>query len=375
MQVTITHKKKSGSNQVIYSFSYVDSVTGKRISRQCRGCSTRQEAAVFARKVMENMEERFTVGAICRDMFVPGKNHLERLESFGRNLDKLTIIQKRQMLDVIVRDFGARDIRTLKTSEIEMQLLKDRRHSGSWKNNYLDTFGSIYEETTWVCPYPVSRPKFMRFARNSVPTDTLTTEELELLLRKENWTSDREFLFFFVTASCGLRLGEARGLKVSQFLFDRKILVIDGFCKPDGERTNYNKKGSVSDRKIRVVPLADKTVKLVREYIRKQRKGSDDFLFTSEHGNPMRPQHFDAEFKRVIRKLKFDSSGRKLVPHSLRFTYVTRMRRNVDAETVRLLAGHTAVEMTDYYTRFGMEELLSSAAVARNAANSLFEEL
>jgi site-specific recombinase XerD len=48
------------------------------------------------------------------------------------------------------------------------------------------------------------------------------------------------------------------------------------------------------------------------------------------------------------------------------------MRRNVDGETVQKLAGHNSMEMTDYYTRSGISELVEAVKPAVDAANKLF---
>lgn len=62
----------------------------------------------------------------------------------------------------------------------------------------------------------------------------------------------------------------------------------------------------------------------------------------------------------------------ELAPHSLRFTYITRMRRNADGETVQKPAGHNSMEMTEYYTRDAIPEMVEAAKPAVAAANKLF---
>ncbi|MBQ0008737.1 MAG: site-specific integrase [Firmicutes bacterium] len=61
-----------------------------------------------------------------------------------------------------------------------------------------------------------------------------------------------------------------------------------------------------------------------------------------------------------------------LPPHSLRFTYITRMRRNCDGEIVQKLADHNSMEMTEYYTRAAIPEMVEAAKPAIDAANKLF---
>ena len=80
-------------------------------------------------------------------------------------------------------------------------------------------------------------------------------------------------------ASCGLRLGEARGLRVKQFIVESHALVIDGFCERNGNRTNYNKKGSDEDQKLRVTLVPDDTMKLVQKYIDSHYLTENEFIF------------------------------------------------------------------------------------------------
>lgn len=64
---------------------------------------------------------------------------------------------------------------------------------------------------------------------------------------------------------------------------------------------------------------------------------------------------------------------RILTPHSLRYTHITRMRRDVAGETVQKIAGHTSMEMTDYYTRAEIPEMVAAIKPAAEAASKLFE--
>ena len=162
-------------------------------------------------------------------------------------------------------------------------------------------------------------------------------------------------LFFF----CGLRISEARALRPCQFYWKAKIVIINGFCKPNGERTNYNKKGSVEDPKTRVVILPDELIVLLRRYIRNNKISPNDFMF-KYHNKPYRREFLETEFKRVLNRSGIKVGSRKIVPHSLRFSYVTLMRRDVDIEQVKKLVGHNSVAMTEYYTHFDLRSSIES---------------
>lgn len=66
------------------------------------------------------------------------------------------------------------------------------------------------------------------------------------------------------------------------------------------------------------------------------------------------------------------TNDRKIVPHSLRFTYVTRMRRGLSIEEVQRIVGHSSIEMTQYYTRSSIPELIAAVQGSFEQANNLF---
>lgn len=352
-------------------YSFRDSVSGRRRTRICRDCHSMEDAWHYVQKLKYNSIEQYLIRNIAGNMFLPESEHMNRLKSFGKKLDERTITSYRYYIERIIDDFGDCQIQNVKVSDIERLLLNDCKHSGSWKNQYLETFCAIYDNTQWVCSKPVQRPPFMKFARNSKKADLLSTEELNLIVSRRFWEREQDYVLFLLIASCGLRIGEARGLRRKQFLFDKKILVVDGFCKRNGERTNYNKKGSDENRKIRIAPLPDMTIRVVQNYIRTWLIGENDFLFMM-NGHPLRQEYLRAAFNRVLKRAGIRMEGRKIVPHSLRFTFVTRMRRNLDIETVQKIAGHASSGMTEYYTRFGIDEIFESMKQSIPVANMLF---
>jgi integrase len=64
-------------------------------------------------------------------------------------------------------------------------------------------------------------------------------------------------------------------------------------------------------------------------------------------------------------------NGRRLIVHSFRFTYVTFMRRELPAETVMKLVGHTTIGMTEYYNKRVIDESLAGLAGADTAVQQL----
>ena len=290
-------------------------------------------------------------------MYLSESQHLKILESFGKHPAQNTLTQKRALIKVIISDFGTFDIRELSVHQVQLRLMNDIFHSSSWKNMYLSLLSEIYDFTTFVCPRQIERPNFLSFVRNSKKCDVFYTEELNKLFLPENWETKDMYLFFLLTFNCGLRLGECRGLLVRQLFFEEKVLLVDGFCDRDGKRINHCKKGSENNKKMRIAPLSEKLIKELSEYIEENNKKPGDFLFSTE-GKAINAEHARRVFYKALKKSGIKRENRKLVPHSLRFTYVTRMRRLLDIESTRKIVGHATPEMTEYYTRSNLQDLI-----------------
>ena len=142
---------------------------GKFHQKICFNCKSKKDAESFVDK-LSNKDDQYLYKNIASQMYLEGSPHIKRLEMFGKKLTNETIKQKRSHIEFFLKRFGNRDIRSTRISEIELYLMNDS-HSGSFKNNVLDTIGTIYEETIWKCDITIPKPKFQRFSRNSKKAD------------------------------------------------------------------------------------------------------------------------------------------------------------------------------------------------------------
>ncbi len=358
MRVTAKGKKKK-----FWYYYYFDNF-GKQFQRVCKGCVTRAEAESFVRNLPSLSNQNKTkIKDIAATMFLRGSKHFERRIQLGRSVDEKTMSSNRAYVLKIIDRWGDFDISSINPKNV-LEYLFTIDRSGSWKNCYLTAFKEIYEESLWF-GVKVNKPAFPSFSRNSKKADIFTTKELKLIFQKENFPNDKMFLFFLLCFTAGMRLGEVRAVRAKQFIFDKKILIIDGFCKQDGTRTVYNKKGSVEKPKLRKVLLPDFVLTLLSLWISSQNLSGDDFCFI-QNGKPVRSEYAEAVFYKMLQKTGFvptgkgkkhlpSADGRKLVPHSLRYTYVSRMLRVMSPEDLKSYTGYADVGMTDYYNRFSLE--------------------
>lgn len=376
MHYNVLRRSVKSGNKSVYRwyYSFIDPSTGIKKQKVISGCHNRAEAYAFIETLPDLDRKVVLIKDICKDMFIPGSAHVDRLIKHGINLQPETMRRHRTTLDLITEQFGNIELKNLTVTMVDDILSNDNTHKGSWKNAYLETLSHLYKEAPFHGCNDIIKPMFHRFARNCKRADIFTTEELNKFFDESNWNNKRDYLILLCMASFGLRIGEARALQLHQFIPDQCAMVIDGFCKGEGERTNYNKKGSDENRKWRVSFAPESTIKQLQEYIIENNIIEPDaYLFSRGLNLPLRREYLETVFNRQLKIADIEKGTRKLIPHSFRFTYVTRMRRGLSAETVQKLAGHSSVEMTEYYTRAAIPEMVAGLKEAVPAANMLFE--
>ena len=387
----IFKKSVQSKGKTVHKWYYYwnDPLTGVMHQKVCKGCKTQAEAYTFVSALPPLfIEEKITISSIGKWMYIPGSSHLERMEKLGKQYTLETLKCKRGLLDIFLAKFGDLELKDL-TIPMVIDFLTEDPHSGSWKNNFLTVVGEVYAEAPFMgLPY-IPAPQFPKFRRNSIKKDVFTTDELNILFDESLWINLSStkyanhpqfdeghkaiYLMFLCCIKCGLRIGEAIGARVNQFLFDQGMFVVDGFYRHNQLlRTNYNKCGSEEDKKIRVAPLPEDFSLIIQKYIAENHLSGDDFVF-QRYNKPIRKWLAEEWFRRAVASSGIKTKNRVLTPHSLRYTYITRMRRDVAGETVQKIAGHTSLAMTDHYTRAAIPEMVEAVKPAVEAANKLFE--
>jgi integrase len=239
---------------------------------------------------------------ITKDMYILGSAHIGRREQLGKSIDHETMVECRRFIKRIIGLWGGLKLEALGV-DIVMPYLFSLDRSGKWKNRFLEVLGEVFRESAWYkCPVP--KPAFHRFATNYKKADIFTTAELDRFFKPENFVFYQFYLFFLLCLSGGLRLGEVRAVQAKQIIFERKILIVDGFCRRDGIRTVYNKKGSPDNPKFRLVYLPELTLEKMENWIKDNAIGPEDFCFTMDR-RPIRQEMAESVFYRALQTAGF----------------------------------------------------------------------
>ena len=153
--------------------------------------------------------------------------------------------------------------------------------------------------------------------------EVLSTEEvdqLEAAIDLTKWEGHRNRAIVEVLFSCGLRVSELTGLKLSNLYIEEEFLRVEG-------------KG----RKERLVPLSPKAIKELHLWFDDRRHmdikpGEEDYVFLNRRGS-----HLTRTMILIIIKRLAEEAGIKktISPHTLRHSCTTEIYTHIDTHTLR----------------------------------------
>ncbi|MFA0888836.1 MAG: tyrosine-type recombinase/integrase [Synergistales bacterium] len=167
--------------------------------------------------------------------------------------------------------------------------------------------------------------------------------EIERIIQACSGTSPmdkRDRALLETVYGCGLRAGEACGLRLKDVDFEGAVLHVTG--KGDKER---------------IVPLVGACRTVLRRYIEETRlvfRPSGDGIFITRSGKPLRRE----DVWRIVQKRGHQAGIplSRLHPHVLRHSFATHLlRRGMDLRTLQELLGHASIGTTERYTHFDIE--------------------
>ncbi|WP_445713240.1 site-specific tyrosine recombinase XerD [Flavobacterium sp.] len=169
--------------------------------------------------------------------------------------------------------------------------------------------------------------------------DTLATQEIDALIAAIDLSTpegERNRAMLETLYSCGLRVSELVGLKISDLFFD------EGFIKITG-------KGN----KQRFVPVGGSTIKYITSYMNLIRvhytvqKGHEDTLFLNRRGKQLTRAMVFTIIKDLAVKINLNKT---ISPHTFRHSFATHLLENgADLRSIQLMLGHESITTTEVY--------------------------
>ncbi|MBS1549604.1 MAG: site-specific tyrosine recombinase XerD [Bacteroidetes bacterium] len=177
--------------------------------------------------------------------------------------------------------------------------------------------------------------------------DTLSLKDVDAILQAidtDTALGKRNKCMIEVLYGCGLRVSELTDLKLSSINFKEKYLKVEG-------------KGS----KTRFVPLADYTIRLIKDYLKQVRSAQkihpkfEDTLFLNSRGTSLSRVIVFIIIKELAEKAGIN---KKISPHTFRHSFATHLLQNgADLRFIQEMLGHSSITTTQIYTHLETEEL------------------
>lgn len=145
-------------------------------------------------------------------------------------------------------------------------------------------------------------------------------------------------IIFEILYGCAIRVSELCDLMINDYDIYNSTLRVTG-------------KGS----KTRIVPVGEKSVKVINDYLNAREKNGEKYLITTFSGKKLYPEFV---YRIVNKYLSFVSDINKKSPHILRHSAATHMLdRGADLMAVKEILGHENLSTTQIYTHVSIERL------------------
>ena len=155
--------------------------------------------------------------------------------------------------------------------------------------------------------------------------------------------------------SCGLRVSELIGLKITNLYFE------EGFIRVIG-------KGN-KERLVPVSPSVEKEVNLYRQYVRVHQDiqdGHEDFLFLNRRGKQLTRVMIFTIVKQLAEAIGLHKN---ISPHTFRHSFATHMVENgANLRAIQEMLGHESISTTEIYTHLS-DDLLKEAITSFHPRN------
>jgi len=169
--------------------------------------------------------------------------------------------------------------------------------------------------------------------------DVLTVQEIDALLGAIDLSRQdghRNKAMLETMYSCGLRVSELVGLRLSDLFFKESFIKVKG-------------KGS----KERLIPISEKAIREINLYLPNRTmlniaRGHEDFLFLNKHGKSLSRVMVFTIIKNLAAAIGLQ---KKISPHTFRHSFATHLiEGGADLRAIQEMLGHESILTTEIYT-------------------------
>jgi len=271
------------------------------------------------------------------------KEYINKLEE--RRYSQNTMRSYIPLFEEFINHFPDSEIDTLGEKEIMVfsrYLVTDRKVSSSLQNQAINAIKFYFEKVKGGERkyYHVDRP-----IRERTLPEVCSEEEIVAIFKAVNNLKHKAILMTIYSA--GLRVSELINLRIKDIDSERMQIRVE----------------QAKGKKDRNTLLSNRTLLILREYIKKERP--HEYLFEGQGSNAEKPLKYSTTSISAILKAAVSKTRikKKITVHTLRHSFATHLlERGTDIRYIQSLLGHESPKTTQIYTHIttkGFDQIIS----------------
>lgn len=339
-------------------------------------CSKKEDAEAYAEKHFKKGRSPTLSDFVAeRCFFVRGQcRWLQRTEDHGRSITENTLLFYRAGMKKLLEGFGDKRLTEISRKDMEQWLI-GLQVAPKTKNSILGVARLLWNEAKFddllsenmvldLKPYKTSGAARGHFSLGELATMfPLDTDAMYRI-----WGNQLKATMFLLVASTGIRNAEVRGLAWRHYLQAERALMVE-------QQVQHGAITRTKAKRDRIVLLPDRTVAALDSFRAASLYNRDnDFMFANYNGKPHGPRALGEWLPPALKRAGIEAKGRVLCPHSFRHTYVTAVRRQVDAVSFGQMIGHSDAKTTDGYDAPDVHQRIQALEGARKGIAGILPE-
>lgn len=271
--------------------------------------------------------------------------------------------------------FGSQKIRSVKTSDAKIFLIKLQQEDGKSYSS-IHTIRGVLRPAFQMAvddDVLVKNPFAFQLAgvivNDSVTREAISKEQMRKFLKfvHDDVVYCKYYEVVYILFHTGMRISEFCGLTLKDIDLENRIVNIDHQLQRTSDM-RYTIETTKTDAGTRKIPITEDVADMFRAIIEdrvppkteKVIDGYTGFLFYDDDGNPLVAMHWQHRFNHMVGRYNdiYRVQMPNITPHVCRHTYCSNMAKaGMNPKTLQYLMGHSDISVTmNVYTHIGFDD-------------------
>ena len=271
--------------------------------------------------------------------------------------------------------FGKKTIRSVKTSDAKLFLIKLQQEDGKSYSS-IHTIRGVLRPAFQMAvddDILVKNPFGFQLAgvlvNDAVTREAISKDQMRKFLKfvHDDVVYCKYYEVVYILFHTGIRISEFCGLTLKDIDFENRTVNIDHQLQRTS-KMEYVIEPTKTNAGTRVIPMTKEVTEMFRAIIQDRPEykvekvvgGYTGFLFLDKNGMPLVAMHWEHRFNSMVGRYNeiYKVQMPNITPHVCRHTYCSNMAKSgMNPKTLQYLMGHSDIAVTlNVYTHVGLED-------------------